>query len=66
MSRPMINEKGKKHGYWRVIAFCGVKHGNARWLCECTNCGAHYPVNGFALRNGRSKHCRKCNSKGLD
>jgi len=66
MSRSIIDEHNKTYGYWKVIKFYDMKHGNARWLCECTNCGNRYPVYGFALRNGRSKHCRKCNSKGLE
>jgi hypothetical protein len=66
MGMPMKDESGKTYSYWKVIRFHDIKGKNARWLCECTNCGCRYPVYGFALRLGISKHCRKCNSKGLD
>jgi hypothetical protein len=60
------NEAGKTYSYWKVIRFYDIKNSNARWLCKCTNCGDKYPVYGFALRSGRSTHCRPCNRKGLD
>lgn len=66
MGQPIKDESGKTYGYWKVICFHDVKYGNARWLCKCTNCGDCHPVYGFTLRSGRSKHCRKCNNKGLD
>ena len=64
--RPIKDETGKTYGYWKVIKFYDIKDHNARWLCECINCGQQYPVFGFALRRGATKHCRPCNGKGLD
>lgn len=66
MDRRIKNEAEKTYGYWKVIKFHDIRGKNARWLCKCTNCGCKYPVYGFALRNGRSTHCKRCNGKGLD
>lgn len=66
MDKRIKNEKGKKYHYWEVLGFCDMKGKNARWWCRCTNCGNIYPVFGFAMRSGKSKHCRYCNTHGLD
>ena len=66
MHKNIKNETGKKYGYWEVLKFCDTHNKNARWYYRCTNCGDIHIVYGSALRNGKSKHCKNCNNKGLD
>lgn len=66
MGQQIKKECGKRYGYWKVIRFHDVKDKNARFECECTNCKTRHIVYGFALRRGKSSHCRHCNHKGLD
>lgn len=65
MGRNIIKEKPeKKYGHWIVLGFAGISlHGDAQWWCKCELCGAVHPVNGFALRNGKSTRCYDCRNK---
>lgn len=65
MSARIHEKPDKKYGYWRIIGFDKLdKNNNAMYTCECTLCGRQYSVRGFAMRTGRSTHCRHCNGKG--
>lgn len=55
---------GSKFGQWTVLSFHG-KRGKCHasyWNCRC-DCGYEYPIDGYALRNGKSLRCIKCVNK---
>lgn len=56
---------GQKFGEWTVLRRGEPDaNGNTRWWCRCS-CGAEKLVYQMALRNGKSKRCLSCGSRGL-
>ena len=47
---------GKKFNRWIVIEEAPSRNGNKYWLCQC-DCGTIRAVNGYDLRNNKSKSC---------
>lgn len=58
------DETNKVYGSWKVIRFYDIgTNRNARWLCECTECGESYIRYGHALRSGKTRCCNNCSKK---
>jgi 5-methylcytosine-specific restriction endonuclease McrA len=47
---------GKRFGRWCVLSLHTVRQYRTYWLCRC-ECGKEKVVNGFTLKNGKSKSC---------
>ena len=57
MSR-LIDLTNQTIGYWKVLKRGeNTKQGQAKWICECQNCGTIKEVSGGHLRSGRSTNC---------
>ena len=55
-SYKFIDLTGKTFGRWTVISFSCIQNRKTMWLCQCS-CGSTRLVDGYFLRNGRSKSC---------
>lgn len=54
----LIDLTNQTIGYWKVLKRGeNTKQGQAKWICECQNCGTIKEVSGGHLRSGRSTNC---------
>jgi hypothetical protein len=55
----LIDETGRRHGTWVVIARGGIDMGGATWDCRCVRCGSTRRIPGPQLRR-ETPGCREC------
>jgi hypothetical protein len=62
----MIDLTGQTFNGWQVIE-CSWKRSDNKimWRCRCVTCEREKSVEGYNLRSGRSKSCRKCSAANV-
>lgn len=65
VGRPIDNtiQIGQKYGKWTIKEFKGILNEHASYLCEC-ECGYQKIIAGSSLKNGETKSCINCSTKG--
>lgn len=55
---------GQTFGNWKVLSRTeNNKRNQARWNCECMQCGNTGAIEGGRLRSGKSKGCKHCGNR---
>lgn len=61
-----IDLTGQTFNSWQVIEYAGKDAGNkTMWRCKCTTCAREKVIEGYNLRSGRSRSCRKCSAANV-
>jgi hypothetical protein len=61
-----IDLTGQTFNSWQVVEYAGKDAGNkSMWRCKCTTCEREKVIDGYHLRAGRSRSCRKCSAANV-
>lgn len=62
-ARIKIDIAGQTFNGWQVLEYAGKDAANkSMWRCKCLKCERERDIDGYNLRSGRSRSCRKCSA----
>lgn len=65
-ARIKIDITGQTFNGWQVLEYAGKDATNkSMWRCKCLKCEREKDIDGYNLKSGRSRSCRKCSAANV-